>query len=626
MIPKNDPISALSRIGFWFFLCQLGVAFDALAETVPPKNPVAPTVDFSSMVELESVTFPMGYAYQTPGPYGDGWFIDQTPEHDVTLTLFWMDIYEVTTEDFALFLTHAGGEAHYHPAQNIDRVKNGYLAKEDAALKPIQYVTWNAASHYCQWAGKRLPSEAQWERAAAGAENRAFPWSTGGLTCERTNGFNGRSFCNDGPQDIGQRLEGATPEGIFDLSGNVAEWVQDWYGAYDSSPVTDPQGPSEPPDPAFPYKVTRGGGYLDSGIWLRAYARSNAPTHGRSTNLGFRCAYQDGDEGDVNRGELFHPAETDRETNPQPLSEKGPTFDVISGGLLQPGAFVLLQESAYIAEEGLGRIVEVNLSDGDQTVLADSLESIQVLTTNGQHLFYNQEAQSTDGHEIWMLEPGAAAAQLSELTAEPTFLRATSQHLYWATDNSIGRISISSGMSESIATDLDGVGEMHVESDTIYFAERGTSDGNNTRIAQIAIPNDNIWPAPGTLLGASEIGSAYVIDGFALNEDESGLYTVLQYRDWPYFGLLTLVSLPSGNFDVQTYSPPKPGQMIYLEGALFWKTKESIVRVDTAQNEVFSIVGTWTDIGHLQATEESLIWTDYHAGYIASRALSDFAN
>jgi formylglycine-generating enzyme required for sulfatase activity len=195
---------------------------------------------------------------------------NERPPHEVTVNGFWMDTHEVTNAEFAKFVEASGSKPQ-------GDWKAGYTSgKED---HPIMSVTWIDAANYCKWAGKRLPTEAEWEYAAGGPGH--YKWSLG-------NRFEKNKYSFD-LKEIGP--VGSYPPngyGLYDMSGSAWEWVNDWYDGnfYRSSPKTNPLGPM-----SGIFKVFRGGsGLLRSSSYLRVSHRGwNFPDSSLPT-YGFRCA------------------------------------------------------------------------------------------------------------------------------------------------------------------------------------------------------------------------------------------------------------------------------------------------------------------------------------------------
>jgi len=213
---------------------------------------------------------------------------DEYPTYRVQLSGFALDPLEVTRAEFQACVD-AGMCTPIDPTHCFVWTGTGF--ERGAGLPelmrrpthPAVCVTWAQAVGYCAAAEKRLPTEAEWERAAAGSSRRRFPWGDVEPTCNRAH-FDG---CGDHTRPVGAHPEGATPEGIHDLAGNVSEWVHDWYdsGTYWRPFREDPEGSD-----GGAVRVVRGGSYYDGASLLRAsYRYGLNPTSSFST-VGFRCA------------------------------------------------------------------------------------------------------------------------------------------------------------------------------------------------------------------------------------------------------------------------------------------------------------------------------------------------
>ncbi|NVB40636.1 SUMF1/EgtB/PvdO family nonheme iron enzyme [Pseudenhygromyxa sp. WMMC2535] len=200
---------------------------------------------------------------------------DELPAHPVELSSFFVDRYEVSVDDYAACV--AEGTC----TSSAD--KQGCNTLDTPAL-PINCVSWYQAQAYCQWRGKRLPTEAEWERAAAGSGSTTYPWGWDAPTCERA-----VIYGCDGLQAVDSLAEGASEDGLHHTIGNVSEWVSDWHSPsyYEDSPVHDPGGPE-----AGNSKIVRGGSFETASLWeLEVYDRGLPVSPDlQSPMYGFRCA------------------------------------------------------------------------------------------------------------------------------------------------------------------------------------------------------------------------------------------------------------------------------------------------------------------------------------------------
>lgn len=212
---------------------------------------------------------------------------NEKPVHRVFLNAYYMDTYEVTVGRYAKFLDETGME----PPPDWKTMNQPQHQK-----RPVVYVDWADAVRYCRWAGKRLPTEAEWEKAARGTDGRTYPWgndSPTGLQANFGKGVADKSQ-NYGWRDhfalspVGALEDGKSPYGIYDMAGNVWEWTSDWYDEsyYQNSPAQNPKGPA-----SGEYKVLRGGSfYFFIPQTLRSASRYLHQPPYRNPYNGFRCA------------------------------------------------------------------------------------------------------------------------------------------------------------------------------------------------------------------------------------------------------------------------------------------------------------------------------------------------
>ncbi|MFZ1746081.1 MAG: SUMF1/EgtB/PvdO family nonheme iron enzyme [Nitrospirales bacterium] len=206
-------------------------------------------------------------------------FRNERPVHQVFLDNFYIDQHEVTVSQYAEFIKKSGAEP---PGYWID------LNLHEVSQHPAVRANWDEATAYCESVGKRLPTEAEWEKAARGADERLYPWGEQDPIQILAN----FDKCCDHQAysvltSVGEKAEGQSPYGLDDMAGNVWEWTADWYDTsyYQRSPDKNPEGP-----PVGELKAIRGGSWSNKAVDIRTTNRHGLDPGQRHDNVGFRCA------------------------------------------------------------------------------------------------------------------------------------------------------------------------------------------------------------------------------------------------------------------------------------------------------------------------------------------------
>ena len=260
--PINLPITAGIFI-FLFLIIQLYFfIFEKERNTPPTKTGM-------EMVYIPAGNFLMGSDISDR---------NQRPPHKVFLDAFWIDQTEVTNVQYQACVSEgACGSPH-----ELDYFKDTKYNNH-----PVIYISWDEAKTFCAWAGKRLPTEAEWEKAARGDDGRTYPWGNQKPNPSLTNYFDNRK----GSSEVGSYPAGASPYGAMDMAGNVWEWTADWYSPeyYKISPVRNPTGPK-----AGDKRIVRGGSWFSlTEIVVRTYFRKASPPENQNYTTGFRCAWSE---------------------------------------------------------------------------------------------------------------------------------------------------------------------------------------------------------------------------------------------------------------------------------------------------------------------------------------------
>jgi eukaryotic-like serine/threonine-protein kinase len=237
---------------------------EVAAETPTPDSLPTDIIDAKgvTMRLVPAGTFTMGSDKQLNGPI-----------HQVSLPDYYLDMYEVTNALYKACVEDGGCSPTEVP---------GWVEDERFSDHPVFGVDWEQAQQFCQWRGARLPTEAEWEKAARGTDARTYPWGEG-FDCQRAN-----VGCDNFLSPVGSYPQGVSPYGMHDMAGNAWEWVADWFGDYDTTVENafDPQGPTN-----GEYRVVRGGQWsLDADV-ARSFDRGGMPPDIREGSIiGIRCA------------------------------------------------------------------------------------------------------------------------------------------------------------------------------------------------------------------------------------------------------------------------------------------------------------------------------------------------
>ncbi len=259
----------------------------------PPTGTSSPTVTSTPTLTptetplTEQIIDPLGVTMilVPQGPFimgtdgRDPWDLIARPARLVSLDMYYIDKYEVSNAQYAQCVFDGACDV---PLLTGSKMRHSYYGDPLFAGYPVVYISWYDAQAYCSWRGGRLPREAEWEKAARGDDQRAYPWGTDQVDCQHAN-YWPTGACEGDTTSVKRQAAGASSYGVYNLSGNVSEWVKDWFQAY---PGGDPNAAK---DFGVTHHTIRGGAYFDGPNNIRATARRGMNPEEAHSYVGFRC-------------------------------------------------------------------------------------------------------------------------------------------------------------------------------------------------------------------------------------------------------------------------------------------------------------------------------------------------
>lgn len=280
MKPARKNILTLLYRHLW----QLGAGLlllAACAETPAAETVLQPVHMVREIDGMEMVLIPAGESIMG----SDEGEENERPAHKIGLDAYFIDIHPVTNQQYQRCVAQ---EMCTPPARAYSFTRGDYYNNPDYADYPVIYINWQQAHDYCQWAGARLPLEAEWEKAARGTDGRTYPWGEEAPTCELANfgALGGEGGCVGDTSQVGSYPDGASPYGVLDMAGNVWEWTANLYheGYTQSGSVSSDEGAGGGVHP-----VLRGGAWNGNDSFLRTSFRFWFFADYSIDFFGFRC-------------------------------------------------------------------------------------------------------------------------------------------------------------------------------------------------------------------------------------------------------------------------------------------------------------------------------------------------
>ncbi|MGC6418899.1 MAG: formylglycine-generating enzyme family protein [Bradymonadia bacterium] len=509
--------------------------------------PNAPNVDMSGVAIFEGGAFTRGTeSGLAVGRYGDGWYVNELGADPVDVASFGLDKHETNVSSYADFLTHACGTWCYDPRMPIVRSDGRFVPLDGYESYPINWVDHRSADWFCRWSGKRLPTEVEWEYAAAdGPQQRPWPWMVEmGPRCHLADYSYDGGRCTRRLQPNADDNDALTRQGISRLGGGVAEWVADWYAPY------APDG--EALDSV--HRVIRGGSFLTNRLQMRPQSRRGRPPATRAVDIGFRCAWSADltDPPGVMRGTLDVQAssEATRTVLPAPRADE---IETIATDLDRPGAVVRTELGAWVATaEGL----VVLASDEATRIVDDAL--FEQLWTDGDGVV----GLLTDAESLVRIDESGVTERVPVPGIEQVIK--VDELWIWTDGRTVYRGSFDAPFVPWF--DVEGtITTMTAYDRALIFAVNG---GDGSGLYSRALGADNETE---TLLEAEAIPNPLKLK--SLTTDGSSLALLIALEDWPYSSLVCNFDVDARRLGCRRHTPPKSTALTFHGQNLIWRTQ-----------------------------------------------------
>ena len=279
-VPKTETPTLAVKIGSPTYLSAQSDFIPTLESTETP-SPI-PTLGIGSTMISEKDGMPLVFVPAGKFTMGSDLSSDEQPVHQIALVAFWIDQTEVTNAKYAKCVADGGCT---HPSSTSSYTHDSYYGNSEFDDYPVIYVDWNQANVYCSWAGRRLPTEAEWEKAARGTDGRTYPWGEE-ISCTYANYFDGSKYCVGDTAPVSSYTDGASIYGALNMAGNVWEWVS---SLYQDNPYVATDGREDFASSGS--RVLRGGAWDNYGGGnVRSAYRDGYVPASTDDSVGFRCS------------------------------------------------------------------------------------------------------------------------------------------------------------------------------------------------------------------------------------------------------------------------------------------------------------------------------------------------